>query len=100
MPDDQPSAEDRLAADQLKRLFHDELMSFRETLDPKERDIFDKRLVAEKPMTLSNLGKEHGISRERVRQLQVRLMEKLGRYMRDKIDDFDEHFAGLAGREA
>lgn len=95
LPDDSPLVEDTLAADELKQLFHDELMRFRETLDHKERDIFDQRMVAEKKTTLNDLGEQHGISRERVRQLQVRLMEKLGEYLRERIKDFDEQFSGL-----
>jgi RNA polymerase sigma-32 factor len=96
LPDDQPSVEERLASDELKRLFHDRLQEFRQTLDDKEKDIFDKRLLAENPVTLNELGQAHGISRERVRQLQVRLMEKLREYMRDHITDFDEQFSGLS----
>ena len=44
------------------------------------------------------LGKKHGISRERIRQLQVRLMDKLGSYLRDNIEDFDDQFSGLANQ--
>jgi RNA polymerase sigma-32 factor len=96
LPDDQPSAEDRLVSGELKQLFHDRLFDFRETLDDKEKDIFDQRLMAESPVTLNDLGKVHGISRERVRQLQVRLMDKLREYMRDHITDFDDQFSGLS----
>jgi len=95
MPDDKPSVEDTLASDQLRRLFHEKLMAFRETLDEKERQILDLRLLAEKPITLSELGKKQGISRERVRQIQVRLLKKLKAYLEDEIPDFAEQFAGL-----
>jgi RNA polymerase sigma-32 factor len=96
LPDDKPRADDTLASDELRRLFHDQLMAVRETLDDKEKDILDRRLLAEKPMTLSDLGKDHGISRERVRQIQVRLMNKIRNYLREQIPDFDEQFAGLS----
>ncbi len=96
LPDDSPSVEENLASDQLRELFHRRVMDFRQTLDEKERDILDKRLLAEKPMTLSDLGKLHGVSRERVRQLQVRLMKKLRQYLQEEIPDFDGLFAGLA----
>ncbi len=95
LPDDKPGADDTLASDQLRRLFHEQLMAVRETLDDKERDILDRRLLAEKPMTLSDLGKEHGVSRERVRQIQVRLMNKIRDFLREQIPDFDEQFADL-----
>jgi|Deesub1362A_J573_1020465.scaffolds.fasta_scaffold01700_4 RNA polymerase sigma-32 factor len=94
--DSQPSAEDALADHELKELFHQRLMDFRQTLDEKERDILDLRILAEKPMTLNELGKKHGISRERVRQLQVRLMDKLRAYMEQEIPNFQSLFADLA----
>jgi RNA polymerase sigma-32 factor len=47
------------------------------TLDPRERTIFDERLVADKPITLRELGARFGVSRERARQLENRLKLRL-----------------------
>lgn len=99
MPDDRPSAEDTLAGDELRRLFHLQLDGFRETLSEKERTILDLRLLAEDPITLSELGEKHGISRERVRQIQERLLGKLRKYLEERIPDFNEQFADLAEGE-
>jgi len=99
MPDERPGADEVLAEDELRGIFHQELLAFRGQLDDKERDILDRRLLAENPMTLNELGEVHGISRERIRQIQERLLAKLHDHMRDKISDFDEQFAGLAGLE-
>jgi RNA polymerase sigma-32 factor len=93
--EEQSDAEDELANQELRKLFHDELMAVRDTLDDKERDILDRRLLAENPMTLNELGEEHGVSRERIRQLQVRLMEKLKDRLSERIPNFEEQFAGL-----
>jgi len=95
LPDDAPSAEEVLARQELRQIFHDQLMAFRETLDGKERDILDKRLLASEPVTLNELGDIHGISRERIRQIQTRLMEKLREFLSDKIPDFNLQFADL-----
>jgi RNA polymerase sigma-32 factor len=95
LPDDKPSAEDSLASGQVRRLFHDKLMEFRETLDDKERDILDKRLLSESPLTLSQLGELHGISRERIRQLQVRMLEKLREYIEEHVPDFESEFGEI-----
>jgi RNA polymerase sigma-32 factor len=99
LPSEDQSPEDSLADDQLRQLFHQRLMDFRETLDDKEKDILDRRILAEEPMTLSDLGDEHGVSRERVRQIQVRLMDKLKEYMAEHIPGFDSLFAGLVQGE-
>lgn len=94
--EEQSDAEDELVNQELRKLFHDELMAVRDTLDDKERDILDRRILAESPMTLNELGEEHGVSRERIRQLQVRLMDKLRDRLSERIPNFEEQFAGLA----
>ena len=49
--------------------------------------IFDKRMRAEDPLTLQELGDEFGISRERVRQLEARLTMKLRVYLKEQLGD-------------
>ena len=44
---------------------------------PRERRIFEARRLAEDPMTLEDLSGEFGVSRERVRQIEVRAFEKI-----------------------
>lgn len=63
------------------------LDEFRTTLAGKELIIFDKRLVAEDPITLQELGDEFGVSRERVRQLEARLTGKLRTYLSEALGD-------------
>jgi RNA polymerase sigma-32 factor len=46
-------------------------------LDERERIIFDERLVAERPITLRELGDRFQVSRERARQLETRLKNRL-----------------------
>ncbi len=95
LPSDEATAEENLADNELKSLFHEKIMDFRETLDEKDRDILDNRLLSEKPETLSDLGERHGVSRERIRQLQVRLMENLREYLEEQIPDFEGQFSDL-----
>lgn len=63
------------------------LDQFRTTLSGKELVIFDKRLVAEDPITLQELGDEFGVSRERVRQLEARLTGKLRAFLSEALGD-------------
>jgi RNA polymerase sigma-32 factor len=46
-------------------------------LNPRERRIFEARRLADEPMTLEDLAAEFGVSRERVRQIEVRAFEKV-----------------------
>jgi RNA polymerase sigma-32 factor len=76
-----------LEAREIGELVHDRLSKFRETLKGKDVTIFDKRMAAEDPLTLQELGDEFGISRERVRQLEARLTMKLRVYLKDELGD-------------
>jgi len=51
-------------------------------LNPRERRILEARRLSEAPSTLENLSHEYGISRERIRQIEVRALEKLQKSMR------------------
>jgi RNA polymerase sigma-32 factor len=56
---------------------HDALVDALAVLNPRERRIFEARRLAEEPMTLEDLSTEFGVSRERVRQIEVRAFEKV-----------------------
>jgi RNA polymerase sigma-32 factor len=47
-------------------------------LSLRERRVLEARVLADKPMTLEELAEEFGVARERVRQLEVRVREKMG----------------------
>ncbi len=76
-----------LEAREMGELVHDRLTKFRSTLKGKDVVIFDKRMRAEDPLTLQELGDEFGISRERVRQLEARLTMKLRVYLKEELGD-------------
>jgi RNA polymerase sigma-32 factor len=87
MPSDQKGTDDRVASQQLGEMLNKHLGIFRARLKGKELDIFDKRLVAEDPLTLQLLGDQFGVSRERVRQLEARLAGKLRDYLKSELGD-------------
>jgi RNA polymerase sigma-32 factor len=72
---------------ELEELLKAQLDEFRKTLSGKDVAIFDKRLVADEPLTLQELGDEFGVSRERVRQLEARLTGKLRDYLKKTLGD-------------
>ncbi|MGB3274052.1 MAG: RNA polymerase sigma factor RpoH [Xanthobacteraceae bacterium] len=53
------------------------LVGAMKVLNPRERRIFEARRLADDPMTLEDLASEFGVSRERVRQIEVRAFEKV-----------------------
>jgi len=54
-----------------------------DVLNDRERDILQKRRLADQPLTLEELSGEYDVSRERIRQIEVRAFEKLQKRMRD-----------------
>jgi RNA polymerase sigma-32 factor len=57
-----------------------------QTLNPREKYIVEKRILSEDPLTLKELGKHFGITRERARQIERSALEKLrGNYLRTQL---------------
>ena len=54
-------------------------------LNPRERRIFEGRRLAEDPITLAELADEFGVSRERVRQIEVRTFEKVQTAVKNRV---------------
>lgn len=85
------SHEEVLAESQTRDMFLEKLEEFRETLRGKELYIFEKRLLSDSPLTLQKIGDEYGLSKERVRQIEKRLIEKIRNFFKKEIPDFDEY---------
>ena len=62
-------------------------------LNERERRIFEARRLAEDPVTLEDLSAEFGVSRERIRQIEVRAFEKV-----QKAVQTASRMAAAAGR--
>lgn len=79
--DPSESQEVHLANQQERGLRHSQLESALSKLNPREQAIIRERRLKEEPATLDDLSKAYNISRERVRQIEVRAMEKLTKEM-------------------
>jgi len=80
--DDTPSQETRLVEDEELSNRRALLAKAMKELNERERRILEARRLSEEPATLEDLSQEFGISRERVRQIEVRAFEKLSRAMK------------------
>jgi RNA polymerase sigma-32 factor len=63
-------------------------------LNERERHILERRRLSEEPTTLEELSKVYGISRERVRQIEVRAFEKIQKAMRMAVAEEERAMAG------
>jgi RNA polymerase sigma-32 factor len=75
--DSGPLQDELIAEDQESRVRHDLLMDAMETLTDREKHILTERRLADEPKTLEELSQVYGVSRERIRQIEVRAFEKL-----------------------
>ena len=75
--DDEPNQEHNYAEQEELEQRRSFLASAMEDLNERERRIFEARRLSEDPLTLEDLSGEFGVSRERIRQIEVRAFEKV-----------------------
>lgn len=80
--DETPDQEERLVESEEAGRRKAFLMQALETLNERERRIFEARRLSEDPSTLEDLSAEFGVSRERIRQIEVRAFEKVQKAVR------------------
>ena len=86
LPNSDASPEERVASEQFSEAFRDAVAEFRTTLDAKEQEILDARLITEDPVTLQVIADKYSLSRERIRQIEARLKTRLKEFLQDKLD--------------
>lgn len=83
--DEELPIDEQLANEQGIEILKEHLKSFMGTLKDRDRDIFQKRLMSEVPESLQSIADEYGVSRERIRQIEERLINNLKVYMQDYL---------------
>jgi RNA polymerase sigma-32 factor len=90
LPSQEQGVDERLGKRQLLDLFREKLASFTKTLGEREEDILRNRVLSETPVTLEDLGQKYGITKERTRQLEARMIKRLREYLQKEVKDFDQ----------
>ncbi|MFA5965822.1 MAG: RNA polymerase sigma factor RpoH [Sphingomonas sp.] len=81
LADDSPLQDSVVAEAQEADVRHDMLVSAMDDLNEREKHILTERRLTDDPKTLEELSQVYGVSRERVRQIEVRAFEKLQKAM-------------------
>jgi RNA polymerase sigma-32 factor len=79
--DNEDSVESKLADLQNLEILQQHLGDFVKNLKPRDQEIFKKRLLTEIPESLQSIADQYGVSRERIRQVEERLIDQLKVYM-------------------
>ena len=96
--DDSASQESVLAAEEEGQNRLTALRTALSVLNPRERRIFEARRLAEDPITLEELSGEFGVSRERVRQIEVRAFEKIQEAVKKNLAQIESPHAALTAQ--
>ncbi len=89
LADAAPNPEERAARDEWREFARARVEEFARTLEGKELEIFRRRLLAEEPPTLQEMGGEFGLSRERVRQIESRLKRRFKEFVKAHAADLE-----------
>lgn len=81
--------EDVIADKERGEILSGKVMEFKKTLNEKEVYIFEKRIMAEEPMTLQEIGAKFKISRERVRQIENKVLNKFRVRFKGELKELD-----------
>lgn len=82
LPDDRPLQDEAMEFGQEASSRHDLLVDAMGSLTPRERDILTQRRLSDEPPNLEELSGVYGVSRERIRQIEVRAFEKIQKLVR------------------
>ncbi|WBY17532.1 RNA polymerase sigma factor RpoH [Erythrobacteraceae bacterium WH01K] len=82
LTDDRPLQDETVADAQEAEVRHEMLTEAMDALNDREKHILTERRLTEKPQTLEELSKVYDVSRERIRQVEVRAFEKLQKAMK------------------
>ncbi|CAG36921.1 sigma-70 family RNA polymerase sigma factor [Desulfotalea psychrophila] len=94
LPSNGPGIESVVAGKEIKVKLTELIDVLKVNLNDKERMILEKRLLTDEPLTLQNIADKFGISRERVRQIEVNLLKKMKKYFEAEMPDIIDYFDG------
>ncbi len=90
LPALEPGIEKVLADSEMATLLQDNIKGIVDRLSEKELYILQHRLLTDDPVTLREIGEKYNVTRERVRQLEARLLQKLRVHLSANIEDFSQ----------
>ena len=85
VPSDEQRPDQAVAQGEFSTLLREKLETFAATLEGRESTIFRERWLTETPLTLQEIGDRYGVSRERARQLEKRVLDRLRKYLEKEL---------------
>jgi len=89
IPSNEAPIDEKLADEEVSTLLREKIAEFSKTMNERDLDILQNRILSESPKSLNAMGEAYGISKERVRQLEENIIKRLRKYLQTEIKDFD-----------
>jgi len=81
LPSDEGRPDQVVAQNEFASLLREKLEAFANTLQGREQTIFRERWLTDEPLTLQEIGDRYSVSRERARQLEKRMLDRLKKFL-------------------
>jgi RNA polymerase sigma-32 factor len=85
LPSDDTRPDRVVAQSEFSELLRGKLEAFANTLEGREQTIFRERWLTDEPLTLQEIGDRYNVSRERARQLEKRMLDRLKKYLESEM---------------
>ncbi len=85
LPSDDIRPDRAVAQSEFSELLRGKLEQFAKTLEGREQTIFRERWLTDEPLTLQEIGDRYQVSRERARQLEKRMLDRLKKYLEAEL---------------
>ena len=85
IPSDESRPDRAVAQSEFSTLLRKKLETFAQTLEGREQTIFRDRWLTDEPLTLQEIGDRYNVSRERARQLEKRMLDRLKKYLEAEL---------------
>jgi len=95
LPVDSLQPDEEVEGNEFRSLLRAKLEKFARTLKGRDMVIYRERLMSDKPLTLKQIGDRYGVTKERARQLEKRLLEKLRDYLKEEMGEAVEVALGI-----
>lgn len=82
---DETPIDEQIGNHEMLSILHDGIEELKDSLNDRERELLEDRLLADEPLTLQEIGEKYGVTREAVRQMENRLMLKIRKILEERM---------------
>lgn len=86
LPASGPDVSEDVGGKQIMEKLQAAIGEFKKGLKPSDLAILEQRILSDEPVTLREIGERHGVTREAVRQAEARLLKRLKKFVKERLE--------------